>query len=192
MEQGWLGAFGDRLKQSLSKPVERLTGDRKVESTTSFTKMVPETYATSLNALGGLTSSVVPTGLMQPLFPAIATAASSFRRFTCIGLEASGAQPCAIDATLAGASRSKPEIHGGFGLPAEVSDSEDGSPTPFRCVKDFAPPGPNLAPLRHADHGAAEVPVQNAAIAQTHYVLVPVPVPVPAMRVHLQPQVAVA
>jgi len=196
-ESGLLSVFGERLKQSFSKPVTDSSSCPKPSiqlSAQSFMNMVPEKYATSLNALGSLSNSIVPAGVMQPLVPVVAKCASSFRQFTCAKGDtppSASKHPAALPTLLTSASTKKLEIQGGCGLPTEVSDSEDGSPTPFRCVTDLGPLEPPLAPLLPTVHKSAEIPQRHTGF-ETRYMLVPVSVPVPmaAMHVQLQPQLA--
>jgi hypothetical protein len=198
MEQGFFGAFGDRLKQSLSKPAKDSNSCLKPSiqlSAQSFMNVVPEKYVTSLNALGSLSNSILPAGLMQPLFPVVATCASSVQQFTCakdVSPACASRQPDTLPTLLTSASTKKLEIQGGVGLPTEASDSEDGSPTPFRCVTDLGPLEPPLAPLLPTEHEAAKIPQRDTGFAETRYMLVPVSVPVPmaAMHVQMQPQLA--
>jgi len=197
-QRGLLGVLGDRLKQSFAKPAQDSSSCPKLSIQSpaqSFMNMVPEKYATSLNALGNLSCSIVPAGVMQPLFPVVAKCASSFRQVACAKDDTpphASKHPAALPTLLMSTPTKKLEMQGGTGCSNEVSDSEDGSPTPFRCVTDLGPLEPPLAPLLPFEHKPAEILQQDVGFVEARYVLVPVSMPVPmaAMHVQLQPQLA--
>jgi len=194
-ELGSLGSLKEQLKQSFAKSGTDSGSCHKSStqpscaastSSQSFMSKVQGSYATSLNALSSLSSSIVPAGIIQPLFPAIAMRASASSTGgppACRTRHADVLPTLLTSASTTYAPTKKIEnagrLQGACARPAEVSDSEDGSPTPFRCM-DVAPLRPLHAPLRPTEHQAAQQ--RNTG----GFVLVPVSLPVPMATMHVQ------
>jgi len=161
--------------------------------------------------------SLVPVALLQPMMPGISMAASSMMQMKAElgspGLCRSDEPATEIGSTDPSLTLAKPELegsasqdHSGAGAPVSTSDtntefhmvlprfpsdSEPGSPSPFRCVTDFdftriprdAAADSTTLPLSSDETAQQQA---NLGCTQIEYVYVPVPVPVPVMQQHVQ------